>query len=119
MTVVSPSAWLADLAGKSFLGQYPIKVIHNGIDLSIFSPVASDFRVRYSLENKKIVLAVSFGWSYEKGLDVLIALAARLSDDYQIVLVGTDETTDNQLPKNIISIHRTNNQKELVKYLQL
>ena len=59
MTVVSPSAWLADLARQSFLGQYPIKVIHNGIDLSIFSPVASDFRVRYSLENKNIVFALA------------------------------------------------------------
>lgn len=113
MTIVTPSAWLADLARQSFLGQYPIKVIHNGIDLSIFSPTASDFRVRYSLENKKIVLAVSFGWSYEKGLDVMIALAERLTSDYQIVLVGTDEATDKQLPKNIISIHRTNNQEEL------
>ncbi|MGM9642819.1 MAG: glycosyltransferase [Eubacteriales bacterium] len=113
MTVVTPSAWLADLARQSFLGQYPIKVIHNGIDLSVFSPTASDFRARYSLENKKIVLAVSFGWSYEKGLDVVIALAERLPSDYQIVLVGTDEATDKQLPENIISIHRTNNQEEL------
>ena len=113
MTVVTPSAWLADLARQSILGQYPVQVIHNGIDLSVFSPVESDFRVRYHLENKKIVLAVSFGWSYEKGLDVMIALAKRLPSDYQIVLVGTDETTDNQLPKNILSIHRTNNQKEL------
>lgn len=113
MTVVTPSAWLADLAQQSILGQYPVQVIHNGIDLSVFSPVASDFRARHNLENKKIVLAVSFGWSYEKGLDVMIALAERLPSDYQIVLVGTDETTDNQLPKNILSIHRTNNQKEL------
>lgn len=113
MVVVTPSAWLADLARQSILGKYPINVIHNGVDLSIFSPIASNFRARYSLENKKIVLAVSFGWSYEKGLDVMIALAERLSSDYQIVLVGTDEATDNQLPKKILSIHRTNNQEEL------
>lgn len=113
MTVVTPSAWLADLARQSFLGEYPIKVIYNGIDLSIFSPTASDFRARYSLENKKIVLAVSFGWSYEKGLDVMIALAERLPSDYQVVLVGTDEAADKQLPKNILSIHRTCRQQAL------
>ena len=113
MIIVTPSAWLADLARQSFLGQYPVRVIPNGIDLSVFSPVESDFRVRHGLENKKIVLAVSFGWSYEKGLDVMIALAGRLPSDYRIVLVGTDEATENQLPENILAIRRTNDQQEL------
>ncbi|MBQ3641539.1 glycosyltransferase, partial [bacterium] len=36
-------------------------------------------------------------------------------DDYRIVLVGTDDCVDKQLPANIISIHRTQNQKELAE----
>lgn len=34
---------------------------------------------------------------------------------YKIVLVGTDDNVDKLLPKNIISIHRTQNQTELAE----
>ena len=115
MTIVTPSQWLADLVKQSFLKDYPVKVINNGIDLSIFKPTKSDFRKKYGLENKKVVLGVSFGWGYRKGLDVFVELSKRLSDDYRIVLVGTDANTDANLPENIISIHRTDNQTELAK----
>ena len=115
MTIVTPSKWLADLVKQSFLKDYPVTVINNGIDLSTFKPIESDFRAKYGLENKKIVLGVSFGWGYRKGLDVFIELAKRLGDDYQIVLVGTDSATDEKLPENIISIHRTDNQTDLAK----
>jgi glycosyltransferase involved in cell wall biosynthesis len=41
-------------------------------------------------------------------------LAKKLDPEiYIIVLVGTDEEIDKQLPDNIISIHRTQDQKEL------
>lgn len=114
-TLVTPSHWLADLVKQSYLKDYPIKVINNGIDLSIFKPTENDFRERYEIMDKKIVLGVAFGWSKRKGLDVFIELAKRLPNDYRIVLVGTDDNVDNQLPSEIISIHRTQNQKELAK----
>jgi glycosyltransferase involved in cell wall biosynthesis len=34
---------------------------------------------------------------------------------YQIVLVGTNDTVDKQLPAGILSIHRTQNQQELAE----
>ena len=47
---------------------------------------------------------------------MFIELSKRLDKEkYQIILVGTDEKIDNQLPSNIISIHRTQNQKELAE----
>lgn len=114
-TLVAPSWWLADLVKQSFLKDYTVKVINNGIDLSVFKLTDSDFRERYGLVEKKIVLGVSFGWSKGKGLDVFIILSKRLPDDYQIVLVGTDDEVDCMLPSNIISIHRTQNQKGLAE----
>ena len=114
-TVVTPSKWLADLAEKSFLSQYPVMVINNGINLSVFHPIQSDFRKNNGLEDKIIILGVSFGWSNKKGLDVFISLAKELSEDYRIVLVGTDKNTDRVLPESIISIHRTQNQTELAQ----
>lgn len=113
--LVTPSQWLADQVRQSFMKDYPVKVINNGIDLNIFKPTASDFRKRYNCEDKKIVLGVSMGWNIKKGLDVFVELASRLPDDYQIVLVGGNEHTDRQLPSNVISIHRTQNQQELAE----
>lgn len=116
MTLVTPSEWLADLVKQSFLKDYPVKVINNGIDLEIFKPTPSDFRKKYDVGNKNIILGVAFGWGKRKGLDVFIELANRLyKEEYQIVLVGTDDAVDKQLPDNIISIHRTNNQSELAE----
>lgn len=115
MTIVTPSQWLADLVKQSFLKDYPVKVINNGINLSVFKPAESDFRNRYGLVGKKVVLGVAFGWGVRKGLDVFIELAKRLPENYRVVLVGTNKKIDESLPTNIVSIHKTQNQTELAE----
>ena len=62
-----------------------------------------------------MILGVAFGWGKRKGLDVFVRLAQVLPDSYQIVLVGTDEAVDRQLPDNVISVHRTQNVSELAE----
>ena len=114
MTIVTPSRWLADLVSESFLKDYPIRVIHNGIDLKIFKPTSSDFREKYAIK-KYMILGVAFGWGKKKGLDVFIELRKRLSEEFSIVLVGTNNSVDQALPVNITSIHKTNNTKELAE----
>ena len=115
LTIVTPSKWLGVLAKQSFLRDYDVRVIHNGINLDVFKPTASDFREKHGLQDKKIVLGVASSWSNRKGLDVFIDLAKLLPSDYKIILVGTDATIDKALPQNIISIHRTHNQAELAE----
>ena len=117
LTIITPSQWLADLVKQSFFKNYPVKVINNGIDLGIFKPTPADFREKHGIPTDKyIVLGVAFGWGKRKGLDVFIELSKRLDKEkYQIILVGTDEKIDKQLPSNIISIHRTQNQRELAE----
>ena len=109
LTIVTPSQWLADLVKQSFLKDYPVKVINNGIDLDVFKPTESDFRTKHNLEDKKIILGVASVWEVRKGLDVFIELSKRLDDRYKIVLVGTNDEVDKKLPEGIISIHRTSN----------
>ena len=94
-----------------------MQVINNGIDLETFKPISSDFRQRYNIsESQYVLLGVAFGWGKRKGLDVFVELSKRLDDkQYKIVLVGTDYSVDKMLPKNIISIHRTQNQNELAE----
>ena len=116
MTIVTPSKWLSDLVRVSlFKENHPIRVINNGINLNVFHPVESSFRKDHGIENKHMILAVAYFWDAGKGLYVFIELAKRLPENYQIVMVGTNDETDRQLPDNIISIHKTYNQEELVK----
>lgn len=115
MTLVTPSVWLAGLVKESFMGTYPVSVIPNGIDLSVFQPEQSNFREKYHCQDKFLILGVSFGWGVRKGLDVFQKLARELDEGFQVVLVGTDEETDRTLPGNVISIHRTHDQKELAQ----
>ena len=115
LTIITPSQWLADLVKESFLKNYPVKVINNGIDLSVFKPTQGSFRKNYKLQDKKIILGVAMMWGVAKGIDVFVRLAEELPEDYQIVLIGTDDNIDKLLPNNIISIHRTQNQQELAE----
>lgn len=115
LTIVTPSKWLKGYVEESFLSGKDVQVINNGINLNTFKPTESNFRKEYNLENKKIVLGVGYIWSKRKGIDDFIELSKRLSDEYQIVLVGTNDEVDKMLPSNVLSIHRTYNQEELVK----
>lgn len=116
MTIVTPSQWLANLVKESFLKEYPVKVINNGIDLSIFKPTESDFRQKHGIGSKAMLLGVADSWGIRKGLDVFIELSKRFDPKkFQIVLVGTNNDVEKQLPDNIISIHRTQNQHELAE----
>lgn len=115
MTIVTPSKWLKSIVEKSFFNIYPVETIYNGIDLNIFKPSASDFRKKYQLQSKYIVLGVANIWEERKGLDTFLWLNEKMPEQYQIVLVGTNDEIDKKLPDNIISIHRTYNQKELAE----
>ena len=61
MTIVTPSEWLAGLVRQAYLKEYPVKVIHNGIDLNVFKSIESNFREKYHITAKYIILGVSFG----------------------------------------------------------
>lgn len=115
LTVVTPSRWLGELAKQSFLGEYPVRVIPNGIDLSVFRPVPGDGKARYGIENKKLILGVAYAWDSKKGLDVFLELSRRLGGAYRIMLVGTDEQTEQALPSGIISVRRTESPRALAE----
>lgn len=114
MTIVTPSQWLADLVKQSFLREYPVEVINNGIDLTKFSPIKSDFKQKYGLSEKKVILGVAQVWGERKGLFDYYKLAGMLDDNYQVVLVGLNEKQKANLPGNIMGFTKTNSIEELV-----
>ena len=113
LTLITPSKWLADLVKQSFLKDYPVEVHYNTIDTTIFKPTPSDFRERYGLQYKIIVLGVANVWEDRKGLFDFYKLAKMLDDRYAIVLVGLSEKQIEDLPKSINGIQRTNSPQEL------
>jgi len=115
MTIITPSQWLANLVKRSFLARYPVEVCYNTIDTNVFKPTPSDFRTKYGLQDKKVILGVASVWNERKGFKDYIQLANMLNDNYRIVLIGLNNKQLNDLPANVIGLTRTNNTLELAQ----
>lgn len=117
-TIVPVSNWLGSIVKKSYLGNYTINVINNGVDLEIFKPLdASRLRKKLGIGDKCILLGVATAWHNEKGLREFIRLSK--NHDYQIIMVGVPTEIKQNLPKEIIAIDRTNSQQELAEYYSM
>ncbi len=115
MTITVPSHWLANLVKQSFLGEYPVEVVHNTVNTQVFKPTESDFRQSYGLQDKYIVLGVATAWDDRKGLCDFIKLSKLLDKHCKVVLVGLDEKQIKKMPEDILCIPRTNSVKELAE----
>lgn len=114
MKLITPSQWLANLVGESFLKGYPIEVRHNTIDTSVFKPTPSDFRERYNIGNRFMILGVASSWTERKGLADFVRLAGELdSGKFAIVLVGLSEKQIKEMPEGIVGLTRTDSCEEL------
>ena len=113
MTLITPSKWLADLVRQSILSEYPVEVLYNTIDTNVFKPTPSNFRKKYGLENKIIVLGVAGVWTARKGLDDFVKLSKMLDSRFVIVLVGLTKKQIRKLPNSMMGISRTNDVNEL------
>lgn len=115
LTIVTPSNWLASIIKKSYLSDYPLQVINNGIDLDVFKPTAGSFEINHTLAEKTILLGVANVWTEKKGLNDFIKLSAMLPDDMVLILVGLEESQKKVLPANILPISKTRNAYELAE----
>ena len=118
MTIVTPSQWLADLVKQSFLQEYPVKVIPNGINLEQFVPLTQQ---QYDIAKKqkkgyahKTVLGVANRWEERKGLVYFEKLIDMLPDNYTVELIGLNDAQKAQMTKKypshkFVAIDRTKN----------
>ena len=114
MLLISPSKWLATLAEKSFLKKYVIEVRPNTINTSVFKPTPSDFRERYGIGNRIMILGVASPWNERKGLGDFLELARNIDHTkYAVVLVGLSKKQIDQFPPEVICLGRTDSSQEL------
>jgi glycosyltransferase involved in cell wall biosynthesis len=115
LTIVTPSRWLGGLVNRSFLNQYEIRTINNGIDIDLFKIRPSRFREDHGLDSKFIILGVSSLWTEKKGFRYFLRLAEKLKYNEIIILVGVTERQQKGLPPNILGIPRTHDSQELAE----
>ncbi len=113
LELIVPSEWLAALVRQSFLACYPVTVVPNSVDETVFRPTKSDFRQKYGLEGIKTVLGVASVWDRRKGLDEMVKLSSELGDGWKVVLVGLSEKQIKSLPEGVLGIPRTESAAEL------
>ena len=117
MTIVPVSNWLSNIVRESFLNEFTIKVIHNGIDLSVFKPInQNEIRNPFNLNNKFIILGVACDWRKGKGLKDFLELNKHLGNGEVIILIGLPKKIIKTLPKGIIGIEHTENAEMLAKF---
>lgn len=119
LILVTPSHWLSSLVRESYLKEYPIRVIPNGISLNKFHPVEKGLKERLGMEKKFILLGVAGMWEERKGYAYFEALADRLDDSYQIILIGLSRDKLKKLHPGIYGVMRTESMEELAEYYSM
>lgn len=114
LVLISPSMWLADLIRESFLKIYPVSVVRNTIDLKSFKLSPSDFRSKYGIEEKFLLLCVGFAWDEWKIAD-LAKISNSLEKDEVLVIVGMDKKHLKLMNKKTVGIERTDSKEDLAK----
>lgn len=115
MQIVTVSEWLHQQVQKSFLKNYPITTIYNGINTEIYKPTPSSIRNQYNINTRFMLLSVASYWNQQKGLYDFYELSEMLPEDCVIVLVGVNKQQIKNLPHNIIGIPKTESVSELVE----
>lgn len=109
MVLVGVSEWLSDLLHQSFLKDYHIRTIHNGINMEKFRCKSSESAIR------PYVLGVASPWDTRKGLKDFSELRKLLDGSIDIVLVGLNANQIKALPDGIIGLARTDSMEQLAE----
>ena len=93
-----------------------MEVRRNTIDTSVFKPTPSDFRERYGIGDRFMILGVASTWTERKGLSDFVRLAGELdSERYAIVLVGLSGKQIKQLSKRLVALPKTESAEKLAE----
>lgn len=115
LTVVGVSQWIADEAKRTFFKDRDVRTVYNGIDTSYYVDTPSDFREKYNLQNKFLVLAPASKWLKPINKETFDTVANNLPDDCVIVMLGCNSENRKGLPENVLPLDFIKNKDELIK----
>jgi glycosyltransferase involved in cell wall biosynthesis len=120
VNLVAPSLWLANKIKAGILGQQPLAVIHNGVDLAKFSKqdkIKTRIELNLPQDLKIVLLAASGGkdniW---KGWDYAHQVFAAFTDRPEVLFLCLGGKADRQAPDNVIFVDYIAEQTLLAKY---
>lgn len=116
LDIICVSSWLKNEVIQSYLHDYNIHLIKNGIDTTIFKYKGDGIIKEHNRANKKIILGVANIWDKKKGFNDFLNLSKFIKEDMVIVLVGLSSKQLRSLPENIIGIKRVNREKLVELY---
>lgn len=108
MHLTAVSSWLKNTIEESYLGDYPVEVIYNGVNIGNY---IEHTRPRRS----PLLLGVAYKWVDLKGLDDFARLRAALPLSYRIRLVGLTPKQIAKLPRGIEGIERVDDPEKLMR----
>lgn len=128
LTLVTPSAWLAERARESLLSSLPVRVLPNGIDLSIFKPGSQPAaRKSLGLDQKAFILlhtAAGGRKNHYKDYEMLDRVVARLKNqsfNQPVILLALGGNQDSQEKiNNVTMVEKSyiNDPLEIARYYQ-
>lgn len=115
LTVVGVSQWIADEAEKTFMKGRNVCAIYNGIDTRYYVDTPSDFRKKYGLEDKFLILAPASKWLKPINRETFETVTNNLPEDSVIVMLGCNDKDKVDLPKNVLALSFIKDRDELKK----
>lgn len=96
LKIVSPSEWLDEIIGITYLRKYPRFVIKNGVNLSNIE------KCEFKKKDKIRLLFVASPWASYKGPNDIVALSKMLDlNKYELIVVGRLDKSFKGFPETI------------------
>lgn len=104
LTIVTPSKWLKEEVGHSFLKNYDCHVIYNDVNLDSFFYDPGTVREDHAIGTRRMYLACANVWTAQKGFDDCRKLAEKMNENEVLVMIGLSRKQIGRLPENIIGV---------------
>lgn len=122
LTIVTPSEWLAKRVRFSFLKNFNINVVYNGIDCEkIFFPRdTNQLKKELGISNQIIILSIATNLMLpDKGGELVLKIAKQLeNENFIFIMIGVDKPLQIDLD-NVIPYGKINNQDVLAEFYSL
>lgn len=113
LTCIGVSDWITNEAKKSYLKDKKHITIKNGIDLSFFKPTSSNFRNKYGIEDKFVILGLASKFFNPVNDETRKHLIENLETDDVFVLIGCTPKQIECLPSNVIGLPYIGNREQM------